>query len=49
MVTDTAFYRNPWYHTARDRPETLDYPRFAAAVEGLAKCFAHLAAAETFT
>jgi Zn-dependent M28 family amino/carboxypeptidase len=49
MVTDTAFYRNPWYHTARDTPETLDYPRFAAAVEGLAKCFARLAAAEALT
>ena len=26
MVTDTAFHRNPWYHTGRDMPETLDYP-----------------------
>ena len=44
MVTDTAFYRNPWYHTARDTPDTLDYRRFAAAVDGLAACFAKLAA-----
>jgi Zn-dependent M28 family amino/carboxypeptidase len=43
MVTDTAFHRNPWYHTGRDTPETLDYPRFAAAVDGLAACFAALA------
>jgi hypothetical protein len=35
MVTDTAFYRNPFYHTARDRPETLDYVRMAALVESL--------------
>jgi hypothetical protein len=44
MVTDTAFYRNPWYHTARDTPDTLDYRRFAAAVDALAACFAELAA-----
>jgi hypothetical protein len=43
MVTDTAFHRNPWYHTAGDRPGTLDYPRFAAAMDGLAACFAALA------
>ena len=34
MITDTAFYRNPHYHTAGDRPETLDYRRMAAVVEG---------------
>ncbi|MBN1550693.1 M28 family peptidase [bacterium] len=25
MITDTAFYRNPNYHTRSDTPETLDY------------------------
>ena len=25
MVTDTAFYRNPYYHTANDTAEKLDY------------------------
>jgi Zn-dependent M28 family amino/carboxypeptidase len=35
MVTDTAFYRNPNYHTARDTPDTLDYPRMAMVVEGV--------------
>jgi Zn-dependent M28 family amino/carboxypeptidase len=35
MVTDTALFRNPHYHTATDRPETLDYQRLAAVVEGL--------------
>lgn len=29
MVTDTAFMRNPFYHTARDTPEKLDYERMA--------------------
>jgi len=36
MVTDTAYLRNPRYHTHRDTPETLDYPRFARATLGLA-------------
>lgn len=29
MVTDTAFYRNPFYHTPDDTPEKLDYRRMA--------------------
>jgi peptidase M28-like protein len=29
MVTDTAFVRNPNYHTAEDTAETLDYRRMA--------------------
>jgi Zn-dependent M28 family amino/carboxypeptidase len=36
MVTDTAYLRNPHYHTERDRPDTLDYPRLARATRGLA-------------
>jgi hypothetical protein len=43
MVTDTAFYRNPHYHTAGDTPETLDYPKLAAVTEGLARATATLA------
>jgi Peptidase family M28 len=35
MVGDTAFYRNPRYHTADDRPEHLDYRRMAEVVKGL--------------
>jgi Zn-dependent M28 family amino/carboxypeptidase len=35
MITDTAFYRNPYYHTARDTPETLDYARMAMVVQGV--------------
>ena len=35
MITDTAFYRNPHYHTARDTPETLDYARMAMVVQGV--------------
>lgn len=35
MITDTAFYRNPHYHTAFDRPDTLDYERMAQVVDGV--------------
>ena len=35
MITDSAFYRNPYYHTHRDRPGTLDYARMAMVVEGV--------------
>ena len=42
MATDTAYHRNPHYHTAGDVPGTLDYGRFAAAVAGLAGCFTRL-------
>jgi Zn-dependent M28 family amino/carboxypeptidase len=35
MITDTAFYRNPNYHTPRDRPETLDYRRMASVVQSV--------------
>ncbi len=35
MVTDTAFYRNPNYHTAGDRADTLDYEKMAEVVRGV--------------
>lgn len=35
MITDTAFMRNPNYHTASDTPDTLDYSRMAKVVEGV--------------
>ena len=43
MVTDTALFRNPNYHTPRDTAETLDYERFALVVEGLQAVVAELA------
>ena len=43
MVTDTAPFRNPHYHTGHDTPETLDYGRFALVVEGLRAVVADLA------
>lgn len=35
MITDTAFFRNPRYHTAEDTPGTLDYRRMAQVVDGV--------------
>lgn len=35
MITDTAFYRNPRYHTEHDTPDTLDYRRMAQVVAGV--------------
>jgi hypothetical protein len=35
MVTDTAFYRNPNYHSAADTAEKLDYEKMARVVEGV--------------
>ena len=29
MVTDTAPYRYPYYHTAQDTPDKVDYERTA--------------------
>jgi Zn-dependent M28 family amino/carboxypeptidase len=36
MLTDTAPFRYPYYHTAEDTPEKLDYERMARAVTGIA-------------
>lgn len=46
MVTDTALFRNPHYHQASDRPETLDYDRLARVVEGLVPVVSTLANAD---
>ncbi len=35
MITDTAMFRNPNYHTPSDLPETLDYARMAQVVDGV--------------
>lgn len=43
MVTDTAFYRNPYYHGPGDIPETLDYIRMTEVVIGLKSAIETLA------
>lgn len=35
MVTDTATFRYPWYHTTEDTPDKVDYQRLARIVAGL--------------
>ena len=35
MVTDTALYRYPHYHTLQDTPDKVDYERLARVVKGL--------------
>jgi hypothetical protein len=42
MITDTAFLRNPNYHTAGDTADTLDYPRMAKVVDGTLSSVLHL-------
>ena len=43
MVTDTAPYRNPHYHTMNDKPHTIDYARLDKVVDGLEAVIANLA------
>lgn len=43
MITDTAFFRNPNYHTANDTADTLDYVRMAKVVEGTLSAVVSLA------
>jgi len=44
MITDTAFMRYPYYHTAEDTPDKLDYESVARVVTGLARTITALAA-----
>ena len=47
MITDTAFLRYPYYHTAQDTPDKLDYASMARVVKGLARTMESLAGAAT--
>lgn len=42
MVTDTAPYRYPYYHTAQDTPDKVDYERTARVVTGLQRVLCEL-------
>lgn len=44
MVTDTALYRYPYYHSAQDTPDKLLYPELARVTEGLFGALSRLAA-----
>jgi Peptidase family M28 len=43
MVTDTAPFRYPYYHSSNDTPDKLDYDRFALVVSGMEKVIQELA------
>lgn len=45
MVTDTAPFRYPYYHTAQDTIDHIDFPRLALVVEGLTGMIADLLSA----
>ncbi len=42
MVTDTAPFRYPYYHSLEDTPEKVDYARLARVVAGLERVIAEL-------
>ncbi len=48
MVTDTAPFRCPYYHTAQDTPDRIHHDRFARVVRGLT-CVASDLAGANFT
>jgi len=39
MITDTAFYRNPHYHTGRDTMDKLDFDFMSRLVDSLVEFF----------
>ena len=43
MVTDTAPFRYPYYHTAADTPDKVDFDRLARVVSGLHEMLRDLA------
>lgn len=43
MITNTAMNRTPYYHTAGDTHDKLDYDRMALLVDGVGKMLAELA------
>ena len=43
MITDTSYFRNPYYHTPGDTIDTLDFERMAEVVDGTAGALLELA------
>jgi Zn-dependent M28 family amino/carboxypeptidase len=43
MITDTALFRYPYYHTSEDTPDKVDCERTARVVSGVARVIAELA------
>lgn len=42
MITDTAIFRNPYYHTSNDQVDTLDYVRMTTITIALSKVIEHI-------
>ncbi len=42
MITDTATFRYPYYHTEEDTPDKLDYDRYTRVVDGVMQVVADL-------
>jgi Zn-dependent M28 family amino/carboxypeptidase len=49
MITDTALYRYPHYHTPEDTPDKVDYATLARVVDGLHGMFLDLAEASSLS
>ncbi len=43
MITDTAFYRYPYYHTSEDTPDKINYEQMTRVVMGVSKMIEILA------
>jgi hypothetical protein len=43
MVTDTAPFRYPYYHSAQDTPDKINYESMTRVVAGIAKVIYRLA------
>jgi Zn-dependent M28 family amino/carboxypeptidase len=41
MITDTALFRYPYYHSSEDTPDKIDYPRLARVTHGLYRALAN--------
>ncbi len=46
MITDTAPFRYPHYHTPQDTPDRIDYDRLARVVMGVSRVVEVLAHAQ---
>ena len=46
MISDTAPFRNPYYHTRQDTVETLDFDRMMRVVDGIAAVVRQLASGD---
>jgi hypothetical protein len=43
MITDTAIFRNPYYHSPSDTADKLDFAKMARVVEGVRRVVESLA------